>query len=124
MCKNPIFVPESDIIAFSLEEYPTLYFWNFKKKTTFTTMTIPGIIHDSVFTKPIDFSPDGMDVVYTNGYTAETAPTNQHIKNHIARRAFFPRYCLLSTYAANTEKLLPSDIIRLLIQQLRILYEL
>jgi WD40 repeat protein len=129
-CKNPIFVPESDMIAFSLGKAPTIYFWDFKKKETITKITPPlnqCIINNNALIRTIDFSPDGKRILSSDGLIGDITSTNpiirQHITKRMAKRAFFARYCLLITYALGSESFLPIDIVRLFIETLRTLYE-
>jgi WD40 repeat protein len=122
-CKNPIFVPESNVIAFSGINCRTMHFYDFKKKEFIPSRDCDySCDHHHVFINNIDFSPDAKYIISIDDYTGKIGPTSSNVINHIKNLKLFSCYCILKTYTATDESILSLDIIRLLIQQLGALY--
>ena len=125
-CQNFIFVPNSDMLAFSCLNQKMIYFWNFKCQT-FQQVLVPlyddSRIHSTVFVQHLDISDDGTRILSHVDDCAYMGETNSGVLKYRKEEWLFLRYTLLKTYADNT-LFLPNDIMRLLVQLLKILYSL
>jgi hypothetical protein len=88
-----------------------------------------SIYDDTGLINRFDFSDDGTHYL-CRGFDrmAKISKTDSkiinHIQNYINDQKSFLCYCVLKAYVNKDQNVLPLDIIRLLIQQLRALYEI
>jgi len=127
---HPIFIPNSTAIAFSCDYCKKIHCWDFKKKQLLVKLRDDcdvSIKRNNPFINLFDFSDDGTYYLCTGSNNiAKIGNTGSkiinHIQDYIKDQKSFLCYCSLKVYANNHQNVLPLDIIRLLIQQLRALY--
>ena len=130
MCKHPIFFPGSNALICLIKNTEFAYLWeytknNFPVKQKFDDNKKNGNPIDrcnDVFVRKLDFSDTGTQVLVIRNYKPVFTRTDHKLVTSIINENIFLRYWLLKTYS-DEHQFLPVEIIRLFMEQLKILYE-